>query len=116
MPNAVENTPNLSDIENNEIAQTYLLKRSDEISRDELFEEIYQSRVASGKEMMKRRAMKKEADRKQPDSDKPSFLDTKEKEQAYYDEVAKEDTVKAMLWLDKKRALLRNLRVGVDKH
>ncbi|MBK8968092.1 MAG: hypothetical protein R3D58_23610 [Saprospiraceae bacterium] len=96
--------PNISDIEHNVTAQNYLRERSAELGDDDaqLFEEIYQAKLASGTAMIRRRAMRREAarSRKKPYS---SYLADLEAELEHYGIMAKEDTAKAMLWLSKDR-------------
>jgi len=96
--------PNISDIEHNEAAQNYLRERSRELNDDDekLFEEIYQAKLASGAAMIQRRAMRRDA-AVQQGKQYESYLENQEQELAYYEAMAKEDTAKAMSWLNKDR-------------
>ena len=86
-----------SNIEQNYRAQEFLLDGKD-LSEEELFELIYQNQARCGEEMIRQRAeSRKEAEVDGRPYD--SFLDTPEKERAYYDEKARKSTVKAMEWL-----------------
>ena len=97
---------NFHNIENNGAAKEWLLKHSQDMSPERLFEEIYQIQQDYADEMMKRRDALKAA---RP-SDEPSFHDTPEKEWEYYDQIAKEATMKAMIWLKKQNELEQDCR------
>lgn len=108
--------PDLSNIETNVAAQEYLKRRIQEISPEQLFEEIYQNRQDRGAEMMRRRAMRRVHDQKHGVADGPSLLDSPEKELAAYDRLAKEDTLAAMAWLRKAELLEEEAQKTVGRH
>lgn len=90
-----------SNIENNTVAQQYLLRRWDEVSSDMLFEEIYQSQMEQGEEMIRRRAMRRAYDEKHDLQEETSFLHSPKKEREVYDRLAADQTAKVMRWLKK---------------
>lgn len=87
---------NFHNIENNTAAQEWLKIAAREMSADKVFEEVYQIQQDYGKEMQRRRALRREKGPQQ----EPSLIDPK-MEEMYYDNDARETTMKAMLWLKK---------------
>ena len=85
-----------NNIEENATAQDFLQENQD-LPPEELFEQVYQIQQKYTEEMMRRR----DARRANEGEEYDSYLDTKEKEQAYYDQRAKETTAEAMSWLDR---------------
>lgn len=92
---------NFSNIINNEIAKEFLLKASEEKSREDIFEIVYSAQFMWGEEMKKRRALRREYLNTKGLKKEPSFLNTQKKEQDYYDITAHDVAVEAMSWLDK---------------
>ena len=94
----------LRNVEKDKAAQEYLLQRAKDTPLDKLFEEVYQNRVSHGERMIESRGMRREHAKKHGSKDEPSFLDSSEKEQDFYTDLAKEDTLEAMNWLKKELA------------
>ncbi len=90
---------NFNDIENNEAAKRYLLEHQG-VPPEKLFEQVYQIQQEYAAEMMKRRDMRKSATEEEGQV-YDSALDTKDREQNYYDNKAKDATAGALSWLQR---------------
>ena len=101
MPRNFNKTPDFGDIENNKAAQDYLIERSKEVPPEDLFEEIYQNRIESGAHSVSLREQRRDHLKTMGKPDEKPYLDTKVKQQEAYEAVAKEDTAKAMTWLQR---------------
>jgi RNA polymerase-interacting CarD/CdnL/TRCF family regulator len=91
---------NFSNIITNEEAQKILLRAIKEKKVEEIFELVYNTQIAWGEEMKRRRASRKEYLKKQDIKEVSSFLDEAQKELEYYDKKAHDVAIKAMLWLN----------------
>ncbi len=95
-----EPPPTFADIEKNEYAQNWLIATAKRIGLERLFDWVYQTEQDYGSGRKDARAYLK---KKRPDDD-ASFLDTPKKETEYFDERAKNMTVRAMNWLKREQA------------
>lgn len=90
---------NFGNIKTNLSAQRYLKQIESTKSDEILFEEIFEIEKKWGMEMMKRREFSRSRSRNKIEKQAPSYLDTIEKEQAFYNTMAKENVVEVMNWL-----------------
>ena len=94
---------NFSNIVANKTAQRFLLEAKDVMKSADIFEFIYSTQVAWAEEMKERRANRRAYFIEKKVKHEPSFLDTLQKEQEYYDKNARDVATKAMYWLDEVR-------------
>lgn len=95
----------LRNIEKNKVAQDYLLGLVEEgVPPAEIFEKVYQNRSGHAERRKEARAMQREENKSKKSKEKSSYLDTPEREEAFYDNLTIENTKDTMTWLAKELA------------